>query len=59
MAKTSMIAREKKRAETVKKYASKRAQLKATIKAASSSIEEHPIRPTKANISNMKFFIVD
>ena len=40
MAKSSMIAREKKRAQTVKKYAAKRAQLKATIKAASSSMEE-------------------
>ena len=32
MAKQSMIAREKKRADTVKKYAAKRAELKAIIR---------------------------
>jgi len=32
MAKTSMIEREKKRIQTVKKYAAKRAELKAKIK---------------------------
>ena len=32
MAKTSMIAREKKRARTVEKYAAKRAELKAILK---------------------------
>lgn|SRR5690625_5020560 len=40
MAKTSMIEREEKRARTVKKYAERRAELKATIKSASSSYEE-------------------
>lgn len=40
MAKTSMIEREQKRARTVKKYAERRAELKATIKSASSSYEE-------------------
>ena len=40
MAKTSMVQREQKRARTVKKYTNKRAQLKATIKSASTSYEE-------------------
>lgn len=40
MAKTSMVQREQKRARTVKKYISKRAELKATIKSASTSYEE-------------------
>lgn len=40
MAKKSMIARENKRARTVKKYAAKRAALKAVIKSASASDEE-------------------
>ena len=40
MAKNSMIAREDKRARTVKKYAAKRAELKAIIKSPNSSDEE-------------------
>ncbi len=40
MAKKSMIAREKKRARTVQKYAAKRAALKAIIKSATASDEE-------------------
>jgi small subunit ribosomal protein S14 len=40
MAKKSMIAREKKRARTVAKFASKRAELKATIVSPASSEEE-------------------
>ena len=40
MAKNSMIAREVKRARTVKKYAAKRAELKAIIKSPNSSDEE-------------------
>lgn len=40
MAKKSMIARENKRERTVKKYAAKRAALKAIIKSASTSDEE-------------------
>jgi small subunit ribosomal protein S14 len=40
MAKNSMIAREKKRARTVKRFASRRAELKALIKSVSSSYEE-------------------
>ena len=40
MAKNSMIAREHKRARAVKKYAAKRAGLKATIKSTGSSYEE-------------------
>ena len=40
MAKKSMIARENKRARTVKKYASKRAALKAVIKSATASDED-------------------
>jgi len=40
MAKKSMIAREAKRIKTVKKYAAKRAELKAIIKNPNSSQEE-------------------
>lgn len=40
MAKKSMIAREVKRAETVKKFAAKRAELKATIVSTSSTEEQ-------------------
>ena len=40
MAKVSMIEREKKRIKTVKKYAGKRAALKATIKDVNASFEE-------------------
>ncbi len=40
MAKNSMIAREDKRARAVKKYAAKRAELKAIIKSPNSSDEE-------------------
>ena len=40
MAKSSMLAREQKRTRTVKKYAEKRANLKATIKNANASFEE-------------------
>jgi len=40
MAKTSMINREKKRTQTVKKYAAKREALRATIKSPASSYEE-------------------
>jgi len=40
MAKTSMIEREKKRIKTVKKYAAKRAALKATIKNVNASFDE-------------------
>jgi len=40
MAKVSMIEREKKRIKTVKKYASKRDALKATIKDANIGFEE-------------------
>ena len=40
MAKVSMVEREAKRIKTVKKYAEKRAALKATIKNPNASIEE-------------------
>jgi len=40
MAKTSIIHRELKRARTVKKFAAKRAELKATIKSPTASYEE-------------------
>lgn len=40
MAKKSMIAREAKRAETVKKFAAKRAELKALIQSPASSEEQ-------------------
>lgn len=40
MAKKSMIAREVKRAETVKRFAAKRAELKALIQSPASSEEQ-------------------
>ena len=40
MAKTSMLAREKKRTKTVAKYAAKRAELKKTINSPASSPEQ-------------------
>ena len=40
MAKNSMIARENKRSRMVKKYAARRAELKAIISSASSSYDE-------------------
>ena len=40
MAKTSMVEREKKRAKIVKKYATKRAELKAIVLSPKSSYEE-------------------
>lgn len=40
MAKNSMIAREKRRVRTVKRYAARRAELKAVIKNPASSDEE-------------------
>lgn len=40
MAKVSMVERERKREKTVKKYAQKRSELKATIKDPNSSFEE-------------------
>ncbi|GAB5500827.1 MAG: 30S ribosomal protein S14 [Pseudohongiellaceae bacterium] len=40
MAKTSMIAREEKRARTVEKYAAKRAELKAVLKDSKASDDE-------------------
>ncbi|MFB3077150.1 MAG: 30S ribosomal protein S14, partial [Lysobacterales bacterium] len=40
MAKKSMIAREKKRAQTVAKFAAKRAELKAVLKSTDASDEE-------------------
>ncbi len=40
MAKKSMIERERRRAATVKRYAKKRAQLKAVIRSGSASDEE-------------------
>lgn len=40
MAKTSMVEREKRRAETAKKYAAKRAKLKEIIRSPKSSAEE-------------------
>jgi small subunit ribosomal protein S14 len=47
MAKTSMIERERKRAKTVKRFAKKRAALKATIASVSSSNEERREAMTK------------
>jgi small subunit ribosomal protein S14 len=47
MAKTSMIERERKRAKTVKRFAKKRAALKATIASVSSSDEERREAMTK------------
>ena len=49
MAKTSMIEREKKRIKTVKKYAAKRAELKALIKNTSLSEDERKIAREKLN----------
>lgn len=40
MAKKSMIARERKRAETVAKYAARRAELKARIRDPQATVEE-------------------
>ena len=40
MAKTNMVEREKRRAKIVKKYATKRAELKETIRSPKSSQEE-------------------
>jgi small subunit ribosomal protein S14 len=40
MAKTNMVEREKRRARTVRKYATKRAQLKEVIRAPKSSPEQ-------------------
>ena len=40
MAKNSMLAREDRRARTVKRFAARRAELKATIKSPNSSDEE-------------------
>lgn len=40
MAKTSMVQREKKRTRVVRRYAKKRAELKAIVKSASASYEE-------------------
>jgi small subunit ribosomal protein S14 len=47
MAKTSMVEREKRRAETVKKYAAKRAQLKETIRSPKSSPDEREAAQAK------------
>lgn len=47
MAKVSMIERESKRIKTVKKYDSKRAELKAIIKNSESSFEERMEAQTK------------
>jgi len=47
MAKTSMIEREKKRMKLVKKYETKRAELKAIIKSPNSSFEERMEAQTK------------
>lgn len=47
MAKTSMINRETKRAGIVKKYAAKRAALKATIKSPKSTPEERDVAVLK------------
>ena len=47
MAKTSMVNREKRRLQTVQKYASKRAQLKAAIKDPKLSDEERMLAVQK------------
>ena len=47
MAKTSMVMREKKRAKIVKKYATKRAELKAIVLSPKSSYEEKMEAQTK------------
>ncbi|BCO33018.1 30S ribosomal protein S14 [Thiohalobacter sp. COW1] len=49
MAKKSMIAREAKRLKTVKKYAAKRAELKAIIKNPETSVEERMDAVNKLN----------
>jgi small subunit ribosomal protein S14 len=49
MAKTSMIKREEKRAKLVKKYAKKRAQLKAVVRDLSVSDEERLAAQAKLN----------
>lgn len=49
MAKTSMIKREEKRAKLVKKYAKKRAALKAIVRDLSSSDEERLAAQAKLN----------
>lgn len=49
MAKTSMIKREEKRAKLVKKYAKKRARLKAIVRDLSSSDEERLEAQAKLN----------
>ena len=49
MAKTSMIMREEKRKKLVKKYAKKRAALKAVIRDLSSSDEEKAVAQAKLN----------
>lgn len=49
MAKTSMIMREEKRAKLVKKYAKKRAQLKAIVRDLSASDEERLAAQAKLN----------
>lgn len=49
MAKTSMIKREEKRAKLVKKYAKKRAALKAIVRDLSSSDEEKLAAQAKLN----------
>lgn len=46
MAKTSMVEREKRRAETAKKYASKRAKLKAAIRDPRASADERAAAQT-------------
>ena len=47
MAKTNMIMRERKRTKLVKKYAAKRAELKATVLSPKSSYEEKMAAQTK------------
>ncbi len=47
MAKESMVQREKKRAQTVKKYAKKRAELKAIINSATAEYEEKELAALK------------
>lgn len=49
MAKTSMIMRERKRAKLVKKYAKKRAQLKAIVRDLSVSDEERLAAQARLN----------
>ena len=47
MAKRSMIAREKKRLETVRRFAEKRASLKAVLSDARASMEERDVARAK------------